>query len=59
MEAGMEKDCIFEKALQFTLKWEGGYVDDPADPGGETNYGITEKLGTAARIQGQHESPSD
>lgn len=23
------------------LKWEGGYVDDPADPGGATNKGVT------------------
>lgn len=30
----------FEKAIQFTLRWEGGYVNDPDDPGGETNYGI-------------------
>jgi lysozyme family protein len=23
--------------------WEGGYVDDPADPGGETKYGISKR----------------
>jgi hypothetical protein len=23
--------------------WEGGYVDDPADPGGETNMGISKR----------------
>lgn len=27
-------------ALQFILKWEGGYVNDPDDPGGETKWGI-------------------
>jgi lysozyme family protein len=23
--------------------WEGGYVDDPQDPGGETKYGISKR----------------
>ena len=27
--------------LAFTLREEGGYVDDPSDPGGATNMGIT------------------
>lgn len=31
----------FEKALARLLPWEGGYSNDPTDPGGETNYGIT------------------
>lgn len=30
----------FEKAIPHVLKWEGGYVDHPADPGGATNMGI-------------------
>lgn len=33
----------FEKALAFTLQWQGGYVNDPDDPGGATNKGITQK----------------
>jgi lysozyme family protein len=31
----------FDACLAFTLQQEGGYVDDPADPGGATNMGIT------------------
>ena len=31
----------FDVALPIVLKFEGGYVDDPDDPGGETNRGIT------------------
>ena len=31
----------FDTCLTFTLREEGGYVDDPADPGGATNMGIT------------------
>jgi lysozyme family protein len=32
---------LFDTCLTFTLAQEGGYVDDPADPGGATNMGIT------------------
>lgn len=31
----------FEHFLPILLKFEGGYVNNPADPGGETNKGIT------------------
>ncbi len=31
---------FFKKVIKFTLKWEGGYGDDPDDAGGETNFGI-------------------
>lgn len=31
----------FNKAVEVILKHEGGWVDNPADPGGETNYGIS------------------
>lgn len=34
----------FEKAIPHTLKWEGGFVNHPADPGGATNRGITFNL---------------
>lgn len=34
----------FLRALDFVLQQEGGYTDDPADPGGATNYGITQAI---------------
>ena len=36
------EEKVFDTALNFTLKWEGGFVDDPVDPGGRTNKGITQ-----------------
>lgn len=32
-----------EKAIDLVLRHEGGYVCDPRDPGGCTNYGISQK----------------
>jgi lysozyme family protein len=37
----------FDLFLPLLLKFEGGYCDDPDDPGGETNKGIT--MGTFCR----------
>lgn len=37
-------DGVFETALAHVLKMEGGYSDDPYDPGGPTNHGITLKV---------------
>lgn len=33
----------FEKAFEITLGHEGGYSNDPQDPGGETIYGVARK----------------
>jgi len=37
----MERD--WSDAIGFVLQMEGGYVNDPNDPGGETNFGISKK----------------
>lgn len=32
---------MIDQALEFVLQWEGGFVNDPKDPGGATKYGIS------------------
>jgi uncharacterized protein (TIGR02594 family) len=44
--AGVASDAagardIFEQALAHVLEMEGGYTEDPYDPGGPTNFGVT------------------
>ena len=34
----------FDKCIEVILKNEGGYVNHPADPGGETNFGIAKRF---------------
>ena len=34
---------VFQRALDFTLRWEGGYANHPNDPGGETYRGISRR----------------
>jgi lysozyme family protein len=46
-----EAKTIFELALGFTLSWEGGYSNDSADIGGETNFGITHATYDAYRVR--------
>ena len=41
----------FRKALDFILSAEGGYVNNPNDLGGETNFGITNSVYSAYRKQ--------
>ena len=33
----------FKKAILIIIKHEGGYVNDPKDPGGETKFGISKR----------------
>ena len=34
----------FEKCLNIILHHEGGWVNHPRDPGGETNFGVTKRV---------------
>ena len=34
----------YAQALKQVLKYEGGYVDHPKDPGGPTNKGVTQAV---------------
>jgi lysozyme family protein len=42
----------FKRSLEFTLKWEGGYVYNPSDPGGETKWGISKRSYPELDIKG-------
>src|SRR5262249_17468180 len=46
----MTDDALFSLALAHVLAMEGGYTEDPYDPGGPTNLGIT--LADFARDKG-------
>lgn len=39
----------FQACLDFTLKFEGGFVNNPKDPGGATNRGVTQRTLAAWR----------
>jgi lysozyme family protein len=41
----------FDDALRLVLAHEGGYVNHPADPGGETNFGVTKAVYDAYRAR--------
>lgn len=48
----------FERCLAETLRWEGGYSDHPADPGGPTMCGIIQRVYDAWRdTMGLHRRP--
>jgi len=39
-----------DRAFAWILQTEGGYVNDPRDPGGETRYGISKRAYPAVEI---------
>src|SRR5436190_782558 len=49
------EDCMaignFEACIGFTLQFEGGFVNDPDDPGGAINLGVT--VGTLSEVLGR------
>lgn len=50
--------AAFEKSIPFILRWEGGFVDHPNDPGGRTNKGVTQKVYDQWRAR-QGQAPQD
>ena len=40
----MDYPDIFNKCIKIILRNEGGYVNHPSDPGGETNMGIAKRF---------------
>jgi lysozyme family protein len=49
----MEGDMAeFSKAIETVLRNEGGYVNNPNDPGGETNFGISKRSFPDVDIRG-------
>lgn len=48
----------FTRALTFVLRWEGGWSDNAADPGGATMHGITLATFTAWRAAQYQPAPT-
>lgn len=43
---------MFDRVIELVLALEGGYVNDPLDPGGETRYGISKRAYPDLDIEG-------
>lgn len=41
----------FDRALPVVLRFEGGYVNDPRDPGGATMRGVTQRVYDRYRVE--------
>lgn len=48
-----------QSIIDQIVKHEGGFVNNPADPGGATNFGITAKTLGAARKLGRDATPEE
>jgi lysozyme family protein len=55
--AGQQGSSRFDACMPFIFKAEGGYADNPADPGGPTNFGIT--LATLRAYEGDPNLTAD
>lgn len=49
----------FQTCLPRILSHEGGYVDDPQDPGGATNFGVTLATARAFKLDLDHDGDVD
>ena len=47
----------YEKLIPTVLKWEGGFVNHPSDPGGAPNSGVT--LSTFRNVYGEDKTVQD
>lgn len=47
----MFNQIVFNEAFRRTVGHEGGFVDDPDDPGGRTKYGISQRSYPDADIE--------
>ena len=52
MDLTKYQEARFQAFTDEVIRIEGGYVNDPDDPGGETNYGITKRLAVAHGYKG-------
>jgi lysozyme family protein len=55
--ADQQGSSRFDACMPFIFKAEGGYADNPADPGGPTNFGIT--LATLRAYEGDPNLTAD
>ena len=51
-QSNLPRVSDFDRCLDIVLKFEGGYVNHPNDPGGETNMGISKRAYPNIDIKG-------